>query len=193
MDFLLLAIALSLSTNVDNLAIGIAYSTKAQDIPLKGNLIIALLSGLSTWCSMSIGDWVAQFLPATFSHWFGGCLLILIGSSSLWEQLRHSWNPSFIATSVNFSTAAPKSLSLQECWLLGLSLTVSNFGTGIGAGMAHLGIGLVTSLSVLTSLAMISGGTIIGNLVSGWGSDNRIAGWLTGMGLIALGAYEAIV
>jgi putative Mn2+ efflux pump MntP len=191
METLLIAIAISLSTNVDNLAIGVAYSTKSQSIPFSGNLIIALLSGLSTFASMSLGTWACHFLPAAFSQWFGSGLLILIGSLSIIEQLQALQQPQFAteqAVCCNFSP-----LSLQDSCLLGLGLTISNLGTGVGAGMAHLNILLVSVLSLLTSLIMISGGTWLGRMMVGCSADNRFVGWFTGFGLIALGTYEAVL
>lgn len=191
MDTLLIAIAISLSTNVDNLAIGVAYSTRSQSIPFSGNLIIALLSGLSTFASMSLGTWACHFLPATASQWFGSGLLILIGSLSIIEQLQALQQPQFATEQAICCNFTP--LSLQDSCLLGLGLTVSNLGTGVGAGMAHLNVLLVSTLSLLTSLIMISGGTWLGRMMVGCGSDNRFVGWFTGLGLIALGTYEAIL
>lgn len=191
MDTLLIAIAISLSTNVDNLAIGVAYSTKSQNIPFSGNLIIALLSGLSTFASMSLGTWACHFLPAVFSRWFGSGLLILIGSLSIIEQLQALQQPQFATDQPVCCNFSP--LSFQDSCLLGLGLTVSNLGTGVGAGMAHLNVLLVSALSLLTSLIMISSGTWLGRMVLGCGSDNRFVGCLTGLGLIALGTYEAII
>ena len=192
MDTLPIAIALALSTNLDNFAVGVAYSTKSRSIPLSGNLIIALLSGLSTWASMFLGDWFYQYLPTFVAQWFGSVLLITIGCWSLWEQLQHHFQPQFIGASLHSELVTPETLSAHDSLLLGLGLTVSNLGTGIGAGMAHIGIGLVSSLSVATSLIMISGGTMLGKAALNAGSDNRLMGWFTGVGLIVLGTYEAI-
>ena len=193
MDTLPIAIALAFSTNLDNFAVGVAYSTKSRSIPLSGNLIIALLSGLSTWVSMFLGDLICQYLPTFFSQWFGSCLLIAIGCFSIWEQLQHYLQPQLVgAAATDISLDQTGDLSAQDSLLLGLGLTVSNLGTGIGAGMAHIGIGLVSGLSIATSLLMIGGGTMLGKAALNMGSDNRLMGWLTGFGLIVLGAYEAI-
>ncbi|MGF1481669.1 MAG: hypothetical protein ACFB4I_19655 [Cyanophyceae cyanobacterium] len=55
MDFLA-AIFLSISTNVDNFAVGVAYGIKKPTISFPANLIIASLSGASTFISMSLGE-----------------------------------------------------------------------------------------------------------------------------------------
>lgn len=192
MDTLPVAIALALSTNLDNFAVGIAYSTKSRSISPLGNLIIALLSGLSTWASMFLGDWLYQYLPTFIAHWFGSFLLITLGCWSLWEQLQHHFQPQFADATFKTEQAAPETLSPQDSFWLGCGLTISNLGTGIGAGMAHISIGLVSSLSVITSIAMLSGGTMLGKAALNAGSDNRVMGWFTGVGLIILGTYEAI-
>jgi putative sporulation protein YtaF len=200
MDTLPIAIALALSTNLDNLAVGVAYGTKSKHISFSSNLIIALLSGLSTWLSMSLGSWICQYLPSVFSQWFGSSLLIAIGCFSIWEQLQHYCQSEFSAdfatvngtVNVPIDQPAASQLAPQDALLLGLGLTLSNLGTGIGAGMAHISIGLVTTLSVATSVLMLGGGTLLGKVILGCGSDNRLVGCLTGFGLILLGTYEAI-
>lgn len=196
MDTLPIAITLALSTNLDNFAVGVAYSTKSRSISLSGNLIIALLSGLSTWASMFLGDWLYQYLPTFIAHWFGSVLLISLGCWSLWEQLQHyvqvQPQTQFASPTLNTALTPPETLSLQDSFFLGCGLTISNLGTGIGAGMTHISIGLVSSLSVITSVIMIGGGTMLGKAVLQAGSDNRLMGWFTGVGLIVLGAYEAI-
>ena len=192
MDTLPIAIALALSTNLDNFAVGVAYSTKSRSIPLSGNLIIAFLSGLSTWASMFLGDWLYQYLPTFMAQWFGSILLITLGCWSLWEQLQHHFQPQFAGANLSSDCTTPETLSANDSLWLGVGLTVSNLGTGIGAGMAHISIGLVSGLSVATSLIMISGGTMLGKAALNAGSDNRLMGWFTGVGLIVLGTYEAI-
>ncbi len=192
MDTLFVAIALAFSTNIDNFAVGVAYSTKSRNISFAGNLIIALLSGLSTGASMFLGNLICQYLPSFFSQGFGSCLLITIGCFSIWEQVQHHFQPQLVGVDNSPTVQPGGTLSHQDSLLLGLGLTVSNLGTGIGAGMANISIGLVTTLSIATSIMMISGGTMLGKAVLKIGTDNRVMGWLTGLGLIVLGTYEAI-
>lgn len=190
METLLLAIALSCSTNLDNLAVGVTYSTKSQSISVSGNLIIALLSGLGTWVSMSLGNWVDHLFPTSYIHWFSSGLLIMIGAFSLWEQYQSHWQTSLI-TPENVSGSAINHLPLQDSVGLGFGLAISNLGMGIGAGMAHLPVGLVSSLSLISSILMVAGGTWLGKLILGSDSNNLL-GWVTGIALILLGSYEAI-
>lgn len=193
MDTLPIAIALALSTNLDNLAVGVAYGTKSQSIPLSSNLIIALLSGLSTWLSMTLGGWLCQYLPTVCSQWFGSSLLIAIGCFSIWEQLQHYFQAEFQTEFGPVHPVPPMSeLAPQDAFLLGLGLTLSNLGTGLGAGMAHINVAVVTTLGIVTSLLMLAGGAVLGKAIVRSGSDNRLVGCVMGFGLIILGTYEAI-
>ena len=213
MEHLLAAILLSLSTNTDNLAVGIAYGIKQVSISLPANGCIALLSGLSTFTAMAMGTWFDRFLSPPLARELGSGLLIAIGCFTLWTLLRSRFglasNPApTILTTANSNSSLedphfPQSnLSLKAACILGLALTLTNFGTGIGAGMAQLDPLLTSSFSTLSSLLTIGGGAWLGNGLANFSrnhlefpsglanfSRNRLE-FLSGLLLIALGLYE---
>ena len=241
MEHLLAAILLSLSTNTDNLAVGIAYGIKQVSISLPANGCIALLSGLSTFTAMAMGTWFDRFLSPPLARELGSGLLIAIGCFTLWTLLRSRFglasnpaptilttansnssledphfpqsnlnlkaaNPHFPQSNLSLKAANPhfpqSNLSLKAACILGLALTLTNFGTGIGAGMAQLDPLLTSSFSTLSSLLTIGGGAWLGNGLANFSrnhlefpsglanfSRNRLE-FLSGLLLIALGLYE---
>ena len=227
MEHLLAAILLSLSTNTDNLAVGIAYGIKQVSISLPANGCIALLSGLSTFTAMAMGTWFDRFLSPPLARELGSGLLIAIGCFTLWTLLRSRFglasnpaptilttansnssleDPHFPQSNLNLKAANPhfpqSNLSLKAACILGLALTLTNFGTGIGAGMAQLDPLLTSSFSTLSSLLTIGGGAWLGNGLANFSrnhlefpsglanfSRNRLE-FLSGLLLIALGLYE---
>lgn len=191
METIFASILLSLSTNIDNFAVAVAYRVQNLTISFRGSLLIALLSGISTYASMSLGDWLNHFIAPSMAQELGSGVLIMIGCVTIWQLLL---KPSENSLSIprNSNDDVPESLSLKEALLLGLALTLTNFGTGVSAGIVHLNILLTSGLSFLSSLLLIGGGAWLGQLVTSQFSGSRLE-WLSGALLIALGLYEFLM
>jgi putative Mn2+ efflux pump MntP len=186
METLIASILLSLSTNIDNFAVGVAYSVRRVKINGIANVAIAILSGSSTFLSMSFGDWVEAFFSAAIAQQLGSGILIIMGLVTVAEFVKRKLNP--VADQMPFGVT-DSSLSFKDALGLGLALTITNLGTGIGAGMAQLNIVLTSSFSFLSSLLTIGGGFFLGNLIVARFSSNRLE-FVSGILLISLGIYE---
>ena len=195
MESLLASLILSLSTNIDNLAIGMAYGVRGFAIGWGSNLLIALLSGVSTLASMSAGDWVSRFLPENVAGAIGSGILVAVGIWGLWDALQIQADiGNELESEAIADTAihpAMRQISLANALILGLALTVTNLGTGIGAGMAQLDPSLTSSLSFGSSLLTIGGGVFLGQLFSSLRSGGRLD-IVSGLLLIGLGLYESV-
>jgi putative Mn2+ efflux pump MntP len=180
------ATILSISTNLDNLAVGVAYGFKRLTIGWVANGAIASLSGLSTLCSMSLGNEIATLISPIAAKSLGSMLLIVIGAVVLGQfwRSRHAPPPPADVPPVN------SGMSLRDAILLGLALTLSNIGTGISAGMTHLDVATTSGLSLLSSLVMIGGGVWLGRFLTRQWQRCRLD-WLAGLGLVLLGLYES--
>ena len=195
MESLLASLILSLSTNIDNLAIGVAYGVRGFAVGWGANLLIALLSGVSTFASMSAGDWVSRFLPENVAGAIGSGILVAVGIWGLWDALKIQADMgNKLESEAIADTAihpAMRQISLSNALILGLALTVTNLGTGIGAGMAQLDPSLTSSLSFGSSLLTIGGGVFLGQLFSSFRSGGRLD-IVSGLLLIGLGVYEYV-
>ena len=207
METIIASTLLSLSTNIDNFAVGIAYSVKKSTTSFPANLLIASLSGISTFTSMSVGDWINRFLSPNIAHELGSGILILIGFITIWDILKKKFKFSleeqgnnreikiYHSCEDNRTTNVGQNrqiISLREALLLGLALTITNLGTGIGAGIAQLDLALTSCLSFFSSLLTIGGGFLLGNLVTSRFSGSRLE-FISGILLIGLGLYEYLV
>lgn len=76
---LLSELLLSLSSNVDNLAVGLAYGIKKLRINLLTNLFIAFISAIGTFLSISVGTVIGNYLPADVANFLGSAVLVAIG------------------------------------------------------------------------------------------------------------------
>ncbi len=88
MAHLLSSLLLALASNVDNFAVGIAYGMKRLRISLLSNLLIALVSGIGTLLSMSVGDVISSYLPSPVANGLGSAVLVAIGLWGIWETMK---------------------------------------------------------------------------------------------------------
>ncbi|MBP0022231.1 MAG: manganese efflux pump [Cyanobacteria bacterium SBLK] len=195
MDAIVTAIVLSLSTNLDNLAVGMTCGVKQFTICLPANLLIAFLSGTSTFVSMLVGDWLEDCLPGDGAQWLGSLILMSIGLLSLAEAAYQANQSHFreeeTSSQPHSQHPREKIMSLKRAAMLGLALSASNWGTGIGAGIARLDLGLTSGCSFLSSLLTIGGGALLGKWAIRYLRSDRLT-WVAGLLLIALGLYEGI-
>ena len=84
---LLSAFLLSISSNIDSFAVAIAYGVKQLRIGFFANLLIAIVSSLGTFVSMSIGQSISSYLPQNIANLLGSGVLVAIGSWGIWEAL----------------------------------------------------------------------------------------------------------
>lgn len=187
---LLASIILALSTNLDNFAVGVAYSFRNTQITWQGNLLIALLSGLSTLAAISIGTWIEQFLPPGRAEALGSGVLMIIGVLTLFQVAKKQLNSAETESdSPDHRRTTTQFLSWQSSLILGLALTITNLGTGVGAGMAHLDLAVTSVCSFFSSLLTVGGGFWLGSWLSQRLSGSRLE-LVSGTLLIILGLYE---
>lgn len=130
------SIFLSLSTNIDNLSVGITFGT-SREFGFDANLIIAVLSFVSTFVSMLLGAKIAPYVPQSS----GALILFIIGmfmTYSAYYDTENNSNDSDLESSSTLKLKTKSRVSLKEAFILGLGLTFTNFGTGFGGGIAKL-------------------------------------------------------
>lgn len=191
MESLLDSILLSFSTNLDNLAIGVAYGLRQWVVPTSANFAIAILSGISTLAAMYIGDILSQILPSNITGILGSLILIVIGIGSIWETLTASSSQAETLTQdqTEFSLISHPRLGLKQAILLGLALTLTNFGTGVGAGMAQFDLILTSCFSFGSSLLTIGGGYWMGKCLTVQQTGVEL-GLIAGVLLMVLGSVN---
>lgn len=185
LESVLSSIVLSLSTNLDNLAVGMSYGLRNWIVPTSANFTIAILSGLSTWISIHLGDQIRHYLPNSLAGYLGSLILIVIGILSIWQTLI---SDSSETQELNAQHSINR-LSLRTAILLGLGLTITNLGTGVGAGIAEFNIGLTSFFSFGSSLLTIGGGYWFGKQFNQKPLGIEL-GLIAGLLLILLGGFN---
>lgn len=205
------ALLLALSSNLDNVGVGVAYGIRRVGVPFASNLVIALITGIGTLAAMLAGQTIGGFLEPRIAHFLGGALLIGLG---IWVAFQESravvqrespQHPAMHRKTQRTSLVSrigaildnpfsvdkdfSRHIDRKEAVLLGLALSLNNVVNGVAAGIAGLDPLLVTILvcvfSVLTIWVGMSAGYRFGSRATG-----RIPGVVSGLLLIALGIYQ---
>jgi putative sporulation protein YtaF len=212
---LLSTILLAISSNLDNLGVGVSCGARKIAIPPSANLIIALVTSLGTLFSVSFGEMVASFLPAGAANLLGALIIVAAG---FWviilDKKKPGSNGQPISNGGPTATDPPehgpprlKKLSIflkqphradmdssghisnTEAVFLALALTINNFSAGIGAGISGLNALLTTLLTgIFSALTTWLGVSFGSRYISRWVGDR--AGMIAGLLIIFIGICE---
>lgn len=206
---------LALSSNLDNIGIGISYGIRRVNIPFGSNLMIALITSIGTLISVLLGQTIYLFLSQHTAVLLGGALIIAAGiwvviqekflskNDDLQDNASQQTEPLIEPSKLSFRNLleilnnpiiADRDFSghidLKESVALALGLTINNIPNGIGAGMLGLNLPIMTSAVFFTSIITIWVGTSTGHL--GFRRLGNSAGLISGLMLILIGVYELI-
>ncbi|GKU25275.1 manganese efflux pump [Clostridium folliculivorans] len=203
MIFFLSALLFSLSSNLDNLVIGMAYGIKKIKIYFFNNLVIAGITTTGTFLSMFLGLFISKFLSNSIANKLGSMIIVLLGVYFVIQSIRK------LVSDVNLKDLALKDIkdmvqyaeksdtdksgdiSAKESILVALGLTFNNLGTGIAASITGISVPLTTVLTFILSIVTIMFGQALGSSIIGK-LFGKYAPLVSGMLLIALGIIEFI-
>ena len=154
---ILSSILFVISANLDSLSIGISKKKKKIKITTAGNFLIATISSLGTFLSMSAGSLISGLISPDTANKIGSWILILFGLY-------------FILSSIKNKKKQPekeipeehRDVRYQELFLLSIALTVNNIGMGIGASIAGIHPLLASVTTFAVSLLFIAAGQRFG-------------------------------
>jgi putative sporulation protein YtaF len=212
MNFLTILV-LALSSNLDNVGVGLAYGTRKVSLPFISNLIIALITSCGTLVTMIMGkDLAALYLKGMLADYLGGGIIVIAGIYVLIQSFRQQ-SPAeegggrrqagdgggylsrlkelgrLISDPELADRDSSGCIETGEAAVLGLALTLNNLANGFAAGMLGLSPALTTGtvfvFSLLTFWVGIElGRRFVSRLWGAWASP------AAGVMLILLGLYE---
>lgn len=200
---ILSALLFSISSNLDNLVIGIAYGIKKINIGILPNCIIAFITSLGTLISMLFGSYIAKFLPTSISNSLGALIIIALGIyfiiTSLLKFRNKTSSKELALKDVNDMVQYAESsdldksgdISIKESLLVALGLTFNNLGTGVAASITGVSIKFTVISTFVLSIIIILLGESIGNRVLGK-ILGKYAPLFSGVLLIILGILELL-
>ncbi len=203
MAVFLSALLYSLSSNLDNLVIGIAYGVKKIKIGITPNLIIATVTSIGTLISMSVGKFISGFLPTSLTNMLGAVIIMLLGLyfliQSILKLIPKSYSNSLALKDVDeIMDYAEKSdsdnsgtLNIKEAFVVSLGLMLNNLGTGLAASITGVNVSITVICTFILSIALLMLGKSIGHNVLG-SICGKYAPLISGVLLIILGIFELI-
>ena len=203
MVLILCALSFSLSSNLDNLVIGIAYGIKKVKIGIIANFIIAIVTSTATFLSMLVGSYISKLLPHSIANSLGALVIIILGlyfvTQSIIKLINNTKSKELALKDItDMIEYAEKSdidnsgdISINEALLIALGLTFNNLGTGIAASITGVSIQITVLSTFILSIIAIIFGVAAGNHVLGK-ILGKYAPLFSGILLILLGIIEFI-
>jgi putative sporulation protein YtaF len=193
-------ILIGIAANLDNLGVGIAYGVQSTTIPVKSNIIIAIIGAMITYLSVSLGAVIGTYISTDLANIGGGLILISIGSWTIWADWKRIASNKQKESQGNYfqqildePEKADKDnnnvISAKESILLGIALSLNCFGVGIGGGIT--GVSPFWSCIIVgsTSFCTMMLGTKMGIKLS-YTWINKFASSIAGILLLGMGLYE---
>lgn len=186
---LITAFLFSLSSNIDNLIIGVSYGIKEEKIPIFQNIIIAVITTLGTFIAMIAGKLIQKYISNEVGNIIGAVVIILMGMYFVLVSIKEIKGKKKTSENFHEQVSVQQNIKIKDSILLGFALASNNLGVGVAASVMGLSIFWVCIFTFITSILTIIIGQELGDHVIGrilGKYDNLISGIL----LIILGLIE---
>jgi putative sporulation protein YtaF len=196
-------IVISLAANLDNLGIGVSFGAKRTKIPFVSNLIIATLSMVAAFLSITFGNILSSYISPSMANWTGSALIILVGIWSIWSGINEPVQvplqsnakqglTSLLRNPSKADTDGNHIISWKESLTLGLALALNCIAGGFGVGVSGLSPIATTLFIGIFSLITIELGVRLGYQIAltWFGKYSNVIG---GILIIGIGFYEIFV
>ncbi len=182
----------AISSNLDNLTVGIGYGMEKIEVNPLSNLIISLISAIGTFISMYLGTIVLKFLNKEITNLIGSGILIAIGLFFCYQFFKSKDvknDDDLIKNPKKADKDNSKHIEPREAVSLGFALTINNFGVGFGASIAGLSFILTSIVTFFISIIFLEGGYLLGNDVFAK-IFGKYSDLISGLIIIFIGIYE---
>ncbi len=198
---ILSSLLFSLSFNLDNIVIGAAYGIKKIKIGPAANLIIAVITSVGTYLSMSLGTYISNFLPISTANTIGSLSVVILGLYFLIQsivKLADKTKPKELALKdvsdmMEYAQESDRNkngkIDFKEACAVAVGLMLNNLGTGIAASITKVNVPLTIIATFALSLVTVLFGEMIGTRALGK-VLGKYAPLFSGLLLIALGVFE---
>ena len=202
MHHLLYIIIISLTNNLDNLGVRIAYSMRGIKMTHPINLWISVLTFTITMVAAYLGAGVSGWFDHKVSSVIVMMILVVIGLQMIWQSCRTKNNVREVLDEKNIPGVMDvlvhpekgdrdhsKNIEFGEATLLGIALSLNNIGGGFSAGMLGLNIFWVGLSSALFSFLALWGGNYVAEYCEKKNLSDR-ATVIAGLVLIVIGIAQ---
>lgn len=181
--FIISALLLSLSGNIDCLALGINYGLQNIEISKKECLIITIINTVGTLLAMWIGLFFNAIISSNIANLLGAISLVIIGIVTLIKAKKES--------TPEFDKDHSGKIDMKEAIFLGMFLMINNLILGFSGSITGVPILATTLFTFLFSYGLLFYGIRIGNKCHT--ALQKFAPYFGGILLITLGIIEYFI
>ncbi|BBI32805.1 manganese efflux pump [Cohnella abietis] len=157
----LIIAALTFSSSIDNLGVGLSYGIRNIRISHYSNMLISVICVLFSVCGIYFGMWISKILPGIFPVVLSAFILVIIGLRIILLAVPRKNQAQGIAMSDQVI-----SISLLESIVLGVALSANALTNGIGAGLLGFSPLLLSVLAAIGSFVTVWAGVVFGAKMS---------------------------
>ncbi|GAC44256.1 manganese efflux pump [Paenibacillus popilliae] len=150
--------ALTISSSIDNLGVGLSYGVRNIRIHLLSNLFIAVICFLFSMCGIYFGMFITTVLPEILPVVLGACLLVVIGLRIILMSVPRK--NQYLSNCPE--AASPKSIGFVESAVLGVALSANALTNGVGAGLLGFSPLFISILAAVGSFVTVGAGVAFG-------------------------------
>jgi len=179
-------ILLALSVSIDSLGIGLTYGIKHTKITGISNLILFIISFITTYCSIYVGHYISIIFSPSFSTFLGSSFLIALGFYNIYKYFHNS------TTDYDFDHS--NYIEKKEAVFLGLALSIDSIFVGISSGVIGFNNIILPILVATFQLIFLHCGNYIANdIIQRIKISNYILTILSSIILIVIGICRIII
>lgn len=164
--FLLLILILSM----DAFTAGLSYGMAGVQVPFLSLVTVALLSGCMLTLSLSAGDILLAFIPATLTKAVSFLVLFFLSLYKFYDAIPslHRKNSRLTTDKISqtINSTVPSVLSAKEAFVLGLALSVDNISAGLCTGTQNIPATILLPLTALIHFGAIRLGLSAGRALA---------------------------
>lgn len=171
----LMILAFAVSSNIDNLGVGISYGVQNIKIRWGKNILIASICFLMSMGGITFGVWMASIIPGMLPSTIGAVLLLLIGIRVITlAKPKKQKNTEGSGGNYHEILRNPEEADVDQSghigWVeaifLGIALSANALTNGLGAGLIGLSPLAISITAAIGSLVCLWAGVKVGTKVA---------------------------
>ncbi|MFJ8414917.1 sporulation membrane protein YtaF [Bacillus paramycoides] len=170
----MMILALTFSSSIDNLGVGISYGIRNIRISHFSNLIISVICFLFSLAGIYFGLWLSKILPGIMPVVIGSFLLVVIGLRIVLlaiprKVVAEGAEGEVVSTEINGLTkniGESGGIGFVESIFLGIGLSANALTNGLGAGLFGLNPIAICVTAAIGSFITVWGGVALGRKIA---------------------------
>jgi len=156
----LIIAALTFSSSIDNLGVGLSYGIRNIRIRPLSNLLIALICFLFSAGGIYFGLWISDLLPGLLPVILGAVILLIIGIRIM--LLARPRKTDTAEGAAENSVQQATTIGWGESVMLGIALSANALTNGVGAGLLGFSPLMISLLAAAGSFVTVWAGVAFG-------------------------------